>query len=61
MKPPNELDMASLKYDMRKLYKEVGFAGMLQVLSEILLSAQICSEVIVEEKKKGDKDVPPSH
>lgn len=50
MTPINQLDEADLRYEMRKMYQEVGFAGSLQVLYELITSAAIMAEVIAEER-----------
>lgn len=49
---PSELDRAQLKYEMRQLYKHIGFDGSLQVLYEMLEGAKLMAEVIVEERGK---------
>jgi len=45
----NELALAELRHDMRLMYKQIGVVGAFQVLYELLMSAQILMEVIVEE------------
>lgn len=52
---PSELDLAELKHEFRQLYMHVGFGGALQVLYELLLSANVLSEIIAEEKQKEGK------
>ena len=52
MRYPSELDKAQLKFEFRELYKSLGFNEALQVLLELWLSAEIMSEVIVEERAK---------
>jgi hypothetical protein len=49
-----ELDKASLKVDMRKMYQKIGYMGAQQCLYEILESANILLEVINEELKQGN-------
>lgn len=49
MKHINVIDEAQLRQEFRRLYKEVGFKGMLQVVYELCISVQICIEVIKEE------------
>lgn len=51
-KQPSELDLAQLKYEMRELYKHVGYWGCVQVLGEMLIGARTLSEVMAEEAKK---------
>ena len=55
MNKPTELDRAQLKNDFKNMYKEIGFGGSLQVLYELLISAEILSEVLAEkmEAKSG--------
>jgi len=49
---PSELDIAQLKYEMRSMYKNLGFEGALQVLYEMMVGANTLAEVIVEERGK---------
>ncbi len=52
---PSELDLAQLKFEMRKMYGSIGFAGSLQVIYEMMLGARLLAEVIIEERSKtGD-------
>lgn len=51
---PSELDMAMLHYEMRELYKHIGFDRSLQALYEMMLGAQVFAEVIVEERRKEE-------
>ena len=46
------LDEAQLKHEFRQLYKNLGYPEIMQVLYEILKSAQILSEVLSEEITK---------
>lgn len=55
MKEPNELDKASLKHDFRKMYNDIGTAGMMQVVYELLLSANLAMEVVNEERVNNAK------
>jgi hypothetical protein len=50
MTEPSELDIAQLKFEMRKMYSHLGFEGSLQVLLEMMVGARILAEVIVEER-----------
>jgi len=52
MSHPSELDRAQLKYEMRQLYKNLGFEKSLQIFTEMLIGAEILAEVIVEERGK---------
>jgi hypothetical protein len=49
---PKPWDEAELKSDMRKMYKDIGYAGSLQCLYEILMSAKYLSEVMTEELQR---------
>jgi hypothetical protein len=55
MPQPSELDRAQLKFEMRQLYRNLGFETSLQILCEMVIGAEILSEVIVEERKKESK------
>lgn len=55
MSQPSELDRAQLKFEMRQLYKHLGFVASLQVLAEMLIGAEILAEVMVEERKQEAK------
>lgn len=48
----NELDKAALRSEFRRLYREIGLSGMLQVIYELLISAEVCCEVTEEERAK---------
>lgn len=54
MTDPSELDIAQLRFEMRRLYTHVGFEGCLQVLYEMMIGARILSEIIVEERAKNE-------
>lgn len=54
MSRPSELDRAQLKFEMRQLYRSLGFTMALQVLCEMVIGAEILSEVIIEERKRGN-------
>lgn len=49
MKSIGLLDEAQLRNDFKRLYKDIGIDGMLQVIYELCISAQICAEVMKEE------------
>lgn len=51
----SELDEAQLKYEMRQMYKEKGFTECLRILAEMLISARVMSEVMVEERLKENQ------
>jgi hypothetical protein len=53
MHNPSDLDLAQLKYEMRTMYGHLGTEGSLQVLYEMLVSANVLAEVIFEERTKG--------
>jgi len=53
MNEPSQLDIAQLKFEMRKMYGHIGFEGSLQVLYEMLKGAEVLAEVMVEERQKG--------
>lgn len=50
MSEPSELDIAQLKHEMRKLYRNVGFDVAVRILAEMMIGARVLAEVIVEEK-----------
>lgn len=49
---PSELDIAGLKFEMRAMYRAIGFWACLRVLTEMLIGARVLSEVMVEESRK---------
>ena len=49
MNEPSELDLAQLRHEMRSLYKSVGPEECYQVLYELLKSAEILIEIMIEE------------
>lgn len=52
MSQPSELDRAQLKFEMRQLYRSLGFETSLQIFAEMLIGAEVLAEVIVEERNK---------
>ena len=52
---PSEFDMAHLRHELRELYRHVGYHGMLQVFYEMLIGANACGEIILEERAKEKK------
>lgn len=50
---PSQLDLAQLKYEMRVMYKHLGFGGSMQVLYEMIVGANTLAEIIAEEKLGG--------
>lgn len=50
--PRTELDMAQLKFEMRTMYKHVGFWKCMQILSDMLIGARTLAEIMVEERRK---------
>lgn len=51
MKKVSELDVAQLKQDFKNMYNNIGETECYQVLYEILLSANILAEVLIDIKK----------
>lgn len=47
---PGPLDEATMKAEFRRLYKEIGEVGCMQVLYEILKSGEWLSQVMLEER-----------
>lgn len=47
---PGPADEAQMRQEFRRLYREIGFDGCMQVLFEILKSGEWLSEVMIEEK-----------
>jgi len=52
MNRPSELDIAQMKFELRQMYKHLGFEGSIQVLYEFMVSAHLLAEVIQEERSK---------
>lgn len=52
MRPRSELDIAQLKFEMRQMYRAIGFWCCLRVLTDMLIGARVLSEVIVEESRR---------
>lgn len=50
------IDEAQLRQEFRRLYRELGYRGMLQVLYELCASVQICVEVMKEEYEEESKN-----
>ena len=55
MNEPSQLDIAQLRFELRQLYKEVGFEASLQVLYEMMVGAKIFAEIITEERWKENE------
>lgn len=51
-RPRTELDVAQLKFEMRAIYRSVGFWNCLQILTDMLIGARVLGEVMVEESRK---------
>lgn len=49
---PGPADEAQMRQELRRLYREVGYDGCLQVLFEILKSGEWLSEIMLEERQK---------
>lgn len=54
MKELSELELAEFRHEMRQVYRDLGYAGSLQVMYEFLKAAEILSEVMIEERQKGN-------
>ena len=52
LNPRSELDIAQLKFEMRMMYRSVGFWGCVRILSDMLIGARVLAEVMVEESRK---------
>lgn len=52
MKQINQLDEAQLRFEFRTMYNNVGYVGSILCLYELIKSAEILSEVLVEEQKR---------
>lgn len=50
--PRSELDIAQLKFEMRQMYRCVGFWRCMQILSDMMIGARVLGEVMVEERRK---------
>ncbi len=49
---PSPLMEAEMRLEFRRLWREIGEAGCMQVLYEIMKSGEWLSEVMLEEKAK---------
>jgi hypothetical protein len=49
---PSKIDIAELKSEMQRLYRDAGDTAALQALYEILLGANLLAEVIAEERQR---------
>lgn len=49
---PTELDIAQMKFEMRQMYKNMGFEACAQLVYEMTVGANILLEVMIEEKFK---------
>lgn len=45
----SELDEAQIRLEVRRLYKEIGFRGLLQVIYETVFFTSVCIEIMKEE------------
>lgn len=50
----DEMEIALLKNEFRNMYYDIGFIESLVVLNEILQSASILAEVLIDEKRKEE-------
>lgn len=48
------LDEASLRVQMRKMFRDVGWTGCYQALYEIIRSAEILIDILIEEQLKDN-------
>lgn len=55
MKRIDDMTEAQFKAEMRQLYRRLGFDAMMQILYEVMKSAEWISEIILEEKLKEKK------
>lgn len=53
--PRSELDIAQLKFEMRQMYRQVGFWGCLAIFTDMIVGARVLGEVMVEESQKEPK------
>lgn len=51
IEPINPIDEAQMKHELRELYKDVGEIGATQALYEMLVTANMLCEVILEERE----------
>lgn len=49
---PTVTDEAQMRQEFRRLFREIGYAGCLQVLYEILKSGEYLAEIMLEEVEK---------
>lgn len=56
MQEPSELDLAELRSEMRRLYRNIGYGACLQVLYEMLKGAEVLSEIMLEERANERRD-----
>lgn len=50
---PGPLDEAQMRQEFRRLYREIGDTGCIQVLYEMLMAARWLSEIMLEERNNG--------
>lgn len=50
---PSLVDEAQMRQEFRRLYREIGYAGCLQVFYEMLIAANWMAEVMLEERGTG--------
>lgn len=55
MSKRSELDIAQLKFEMRQMYRQIGFWGCLEVFTDMIVGARVLGEVMVEESQKEPK------
>lgn len=56
IKEPDPMIEAQTKAEFRQLYRDIGKAGCLQIVYEILLSGQWLVDIMLEESKGESND-----
>lgn len=52
---PSQLDQAEMRQEFRRLHREVGHDGCMQVLFEMMKAAEWLSEIMLEESQNGHR------
>lgn len=50
LQEPSQLDEAQMRSEFRRLYREIGEAGCMQVMYEMIKAGQWLAEIMLEEK-----------
>lgn len=53
LQQPSPLDEAQMMAEFRRLHKEIGHDGCMQVFYELLKSAEWLSQIMLEEQQRG--------